>query len=86
MLDAVLDGDIAPDFEATSLIPVVFCHGISSHRTMYSGICRDLASHGYIVFSLDHRDGTASFYKDAKGDKAYYDNSRLLFDKEHRRS
>ena len=37
-------------------IPViVFSHGLGGMRTTYSGICCDLASHGYIVASVEHR-------------------------------
>jgi dienelactone hydrolase len=97
MMDTVFDGEIAPEFESGSkaLIPIIFCHGISSNRTMQSGTCRDFASHGYIVFMLDHRDGTASFYERAKEELmnpefgspggSYYDNSKVLYDFEHRR-
>lgn len=49
------------------LIPVIFSHGLSSNRTMHSGTCRDLASHGYIVFALDHMDLTSSYYETPDG-------------------
>ncbi|TNV79108.1 hypothetical protein FGO68_gene4215 [Halteria grandinella] len=87
-MDTVYDGEMSKEFinDGKALVPLIFCHGISSNRTMQSGTCRDFASHGYIVFSLDHKDGTASFYKSKCGTKqAYYDNSKLLYDYEHRR-
>lgn len=49
------------------LIPVIFSHGLSSNRTMHSGTCRDLASHGYMVFALDHMDKTSSYYETEDG-------------------
>lgn len=53
---------------------------------MQSGTCRDFASHGYIVFTIDHSDGTATYYKSKCGTKsAYYDNTKKLYDFEHRR-
>ena len=47
------------------LVPVIFLHGLAGSRTSQSGSCRDLASHGYIVFSLDHFDGSA-YYAEKK--------------------
>lgn len=38
---------------------VVFSHGLSAHRLLYSGICCDLASHGYVVASVEHKDLSA---------------------------
>ena len=68
-LDCVQDGELAADFANKGddnekyklLIPVINCHGLTCHRTASSGFCRDLASNGYIVFSLDHHDGTCSY-------------------------
>ncbi len=38
---------------------IVFSHGLHGHRTVYSGICCDLASHGYIVAAIEHKDRSA---------------------------
>ena len=43
------------------LIPIIFLHGLAGSRTSQSGSCRDLASHGHIVFSIDHFDGSAYY-------------------------
>jgi hypothetical protein len=76
MMDTVFNGDIDPDFTNKPLIPIIYSHGLSSNRTMHSGSSRDLASHGYIVFSIDHMDETSSYYETKDGKGYYYDNRR----------
>lgn len=51
--------------ESTSLLlpgpfpVIVFSHEARHMRTAYSGICCDLASHGYVVACMEHRDQSA---------------------------
>lgn len=40
---------------------VVFSHGISGHRSCYSTYCASLASYGFIVAAIEHRDRSASW-------------------------
>jgi len=51
-------------------------HGLSGNRNWNSGTCRDLASHGYIVFALDHRDETSNYVESKDGIGMYYNNSK----------
>jgi platelet-activating factor acetylhydrolase len=71
----VKDGKIAKDFTggaAKQLIPIVYVHGLSCNGVAQSGSCRDLASHGYMVFSMDHFDGSAYISKRENGETRFF--------------
>lgn len=69
--DRVAEGDVSVDIPSPSsdvgqqqrlstseekTFPViVYSHGLGAMRTVYSGICCDLASHGYVVASVEHK-------------------------------
>lgn len=38
---------------------MVFSHGLGGTRTMYSSLCGEFASYGYIVCAVEHRDGSS---------------------------
>lgn len=43
------------------MVPIIFSHGLCSNRGMHTGTARDYASHGYIVFIMDHQDESCSY-------------------------
>ncbi|XP_071143218.1 platelet-activating factor acetylhydrolase-like [Mytilus edulis] len=47
---------------------VIFSHGIGGNRTCNTTVCCELASQGYIVAAVEHRDGSASMTFQLKED------------------
>ena len=48
--------------ETMPKIPVlIFSHGLGGTKQCYSTVCCELASQGFIVGAVEHRDGSASF-------------------------
>ena len=50
-------------------------HGLYASRTIYTTVCRELASHGYIVFAIDHHDGSNHYTEDQNGEPIKFDLS-----------
>jgi predicted dienelactone hydrolase len=46
------------------LVPIIFSHGTASQAASYSLHQIEMASHGYVVFGIDHDDGTC-FYTES---------------------
>ena len=40
---------------------------MGASRTVLSGTCRNFASHGYIVFIMDHHDESSLYIEDKNG-------------------
>ena len=88
-MDVCENGELPSEFEKgeKKLIPLIFLHGLSMNRTTNSGTCKDFSSHGYIVFTIDHEDGTSSYTKSQDGSiEKYYNNSMEVYDLEGRRA
>ncbi|EJD48608.1 hypothetical protein AURDEDRAFT_183479 [Auricularia subglabra TFB-10046 SS5] len=69
-----------PVFEnATPLRPkdgrwrlAIFSHGLAGNKTMYSQFCGNLASQGYVVLAMEHRDRTGMIHMSRDGQPRYY--------------
>lgn len=68
-IDCVLGGDLSFDFTSgkKDLHPLIFSHGIFGDNHSYTGLLKDMASHGYIVFALNHSDGTCIYTENSLG-------------------
>lgn len=52
------DLPLVDELSAAPLIPIILSHGLTGNRTIYQLNGQELASHGYIVFMMDHLDGS----------------------------
>ncbi|KAI1718798.1 platelet-activating factor acetylhydrolase, isoform II domain-containing protein [Ditylenchus destructor] len=59
---------------------VIFSHGISGSRLIYSTFCASLASHGFLVAALEHRDRSSSwtYHLDTDPDSGAYVEREIL--------
>ncbi len=57
------NGNISDDFvtEDKKIRPVIWSHDNMADSTSSTGMCMNLASHGYIVFAITHFDGSSGY-------------------------
>lgn len=65
-IDADRDAELDEDIKSEALPVMIFSHGIRGHRNICSGLCREFASQGFVVYSIEHNDGTAACTYDEK--------------------
>jgi predicted dienelactone hydrolase len=54
-------------------IPLIFSHGVGNTMSWFSTILKDLASQGFIVYSLEHNDRTAlHHYSEEEKEHKYF--------------
>ena len=54
----LLPPPVDPNGQAGKWPLIIFSHGVGCSRLMYTHICGELASRGYVVAAVEHRDGT----------------------------
>ena len=69
-----------------TLVPIIFSHGLCSRNTTYSTYIRELVSHGYIVFAIDHLDGSNAYTELQNGIEKPFDVSSEIWDYKHKRT
>ena len=60
--EAAYHNDFIQGFK--KMVPIIFSPGIMGTRTQSSNIWRNLASHGWIVYSIEHTDDTSLYFHD----------------------
>ena len=69
---------------------IVLSHGLGAHRALYSNVCCELASRGYLVAALEHKGGSScyTYYYKNKDDaenniKAHVEYEQVQLGKNH---
>lgn len=60
-INAYVDEPVAQEVRGGKVPVMIFSHGIRGHRNFCSGVCREFASQGFAVLSVEHNDGTNAY-------------------------
>eukprot|EP00347_Sterkiella_histriomuscorum_P003478 403364144 len=85
-LEVIKNAPLADDFvkHSVPLLPMIFSHGLSGTNKAYSLQIRDYASHGHIIFAINHQDGSSAYTFDQNGDKLIFDSRPKIHELETR--
>lgn len=85
-MNVVENGELAKDFlhGKKKLRPIFISHGLNGRNTTQSCIMRELASYGYIVFAMHHKDKTCLYTETRSGSAIKYDTNIEIYDKGER--
>jgi len=74
------EGPFSTQFTAKNkkIKPIVLSHGYTGNGNYWSGMCRDFASRGYIIFTPDHCDGSGVFTMKKDGTHVPLDTTKLF--------
>lgn len=74
-MNALENGTLADKYNRgeDAIRPIIFSHGWTGANFQYSGIARDMASHGYVVILLNHKDGTCFYTEKEDGTPVMYE-------------
>jgi pimeloyl-ACP methyl ester carboxylesterase len=69
-LHVLNDAELHQDFSEPKeqLTPIIMSHGLMSNRTTQAALIYHLVSYGCIVYSLNHTDGSATYFKNYQVD------------------
>lgn len=62
------------------MVPIFFSHGYGMCSMFYTVICKELASYGYMVFSVGHQDQSAPYVSKTSGEAIYFDENLPIED------
>ena len=84
-LPALIDADLAYRFSSgdEELRPLVFSHGLSAMKCMYSAVYHKMAANGHLVIAINHQDESCVHTVDRYGKDIYYYRTGY-FDEEYR--